>query len=246
MCLHHVFDDEEAPFRALLTTLSKSHHFIGYSEAVERIQRGAIDRPYLCLSFDDGLKNGRRAAQIMSETGAKACFFVCPPMAEAPYQEVARFCAERLAMPPTEMLSWNDMEQIVALGHEIGSHTLSHPDLSGIGADQIAEEVGRSREQIIRRLGRADHFAWPFGRFRDMSSRAASEVFRAGYASCASAERGCHTSPVPKERESLCLRREHCVAFRPQSHSLYFLARSAQRASGADDTWPADWSVDTR
>ena len=54
--LHNVFADEETAFRNFLQRLSQEHEFIGYSEAVERIRNGTINRPYLSLSFDDGFK----------------------------------------------------------------------------------------------------------------------------------------------------------------------------------------------
>ena len=55
--LHHLFNDEVASFRKLLKALSKEHTFISYSEAVNRIKTGNIDKPYICFSSDDGYKS---------------------------------------------------------------------------------------------------------------------------------------------------------------------------------------------
>ncbi len=76
--IHHIFKDEEKRLEALLETLSRHHHFASYSASVDMILRGRIDKPYICLSSDDGLKNNTRAADIMDRFGAKACFFICP------------------------------------------------------------------------------------------------------------------------------------------------------------------------
>ena len=63
-------------------------------------------------------------------------------------------------------------------------------------------------------------------------------VARAGYASGASTERGCHVAPACLPSGVLCLRREHIDAAWPLSHSRYFLARSAARASCDAHLWP--------
>jgi len=78
--LHHVFGDEEAGFRALVAHLGRGARIVPYSEAVARVRRGPIDRPCVAFSFDDGFASCRRAAEILEEHGARACFFVVPSM----------------------------------------------------------------------------------------------------------------------------------------------------------------------
>jgi hypothetical protein len=76
LVLHHVFEDEEAAFRDLLRDLSALYTFIGYSDAVGRIQSGDVDRPYLAVSFDDGFKNCLRGAALFERSarlGASSC-----------------------------------------------------------------------------------------------------------------------------------------------------------------------------
>ena len=238
--LHHVFDDEEDSFRRLLGWLADSHSFINYSEAVGRVRTGPIDRPYVSFSFDDGLGSCLRAGRILAEYGASACFFVCPPMAESnDYETIARFCRSRLAMPPTEFLTWQDMEELVKMGHEVGSHTMTHQQLSELSAERRMAELVESREVLDRRLGSCSHFAWPFGRFFHVDRPTVEDVFSAGYVSCASAERGAHVTTSGSEIGSLCIRRDQVVAAWPLSHVRYFLSRSGRTASGASNRWPA-------
>src|ERR1700720_330956 len=99
--LHYLFEEDEKSFRKLLEKLSADHRFISYSEAVDKILGGDIERPYIALSFDDGLRNCLNAAQIMNEFGIRACFFVCGSMVgEADYQKIKEFCLQKLGMPP--------------------------------------------------------------------------------------------------------------------------------------------------
>ena len=237
--LHFVPGREEENFRRLLKTLSKDHHFISYSDAVARVYSGAIDRPYVTFSVDDGIRNGLRLAELLDEFGAKACFFVCDriPEMNSP-AEIDEFCRRELEIPPTRFLSWDDMASLLRAGHEIGNHSARHRTLSDLSADQLEDDIAGGLVRLRSRLGdTVRHFAWPRGRFFYMSAEAAAVVFRSGHTSCASAERGCHVSR-PISRESLCIRREHLIGRWPLAHSLYFISRSAASADEATNRWP--------
>ena len=241
LCLHHLFPDEEEPFDLLLMTLMREHRFISYSEAVERIVKGPIDRPYIALSFDDGIKNCLRAVEIMNRYGAKACFFVCPKIVGIEDPLVTRkFCVENLHMPPGEFLSWADLEFMISNGHEVGSHTLSHYNSARLTQEQGFVEISESFEMLCSRLGPTKHFAWPFGRFADFNESARRAVFEVGYRSCASGERGCHTVFTSSAPEELCIRRDHVIPSWPIHHILFFLARNYKASSYETNRWPYD------
>lgn len=243
--LHHLFPEEEQGFRRLLETLCKSHALISYSEAVDRVQRNQIDRPYVCFSFDDGLQQNLRAAEILKEFGATGCFFVCPGLVgETSEEKLREICTQRFKMPSTPLLSWRDVEQMIAAGHEIGSHTMTHQVLSRISEHELQDEIGESYHALNRRLGGVRHFAWPEGRFVHFSPAARDAVFDAGYLSCASAERGCHVGGQRPSLRSLCIRRDYVSAQWPLSHTLYFMTRASRRASISGHQWPDGWSVD--
>jgi peptidoglycan/xylan/chitin deacetylase (PgdA/CDA1 family) len=240
--LHHLFPEEEESFRGLLRELARDHSFISYSEAVEKIWRGGLDKPYVSFSFDDGLKNTLRAAQILEEFGTSGCFFICPSIVgETNDHKLKEYCS-RFAMPPTELLTWDDIEALVKRGHEIGSHTMTHPVLARASEQQIWDEVMGSYQLLTEKLGRVRHFAWPEGRFFHFNPKAADIVFSAGFESCASAERGCHVLPLAAgPKHGLCLRRDYVSAKWPLNHTLYFLARNSKLASARSNLWPDGW-----
>lgn len=235
LLLHHLFADELPRFKALLKRLAHGHEFITYSEAVERIERGRIERPAIAFSFDDGLESCAVAARILAEHGASACFFVVPSIVgERRPERLRRFGVDRLAAPATGVLGWDDLETMLAQGHEVGNHTDGHLDLGSIGEDEVVEQIGRGRDALVRRLGDAPHFAWPYGLFENFSAFAAKSAFTMGHRSVASAVRGCHVAHgVDVARP--CLRRDNLVAAWPIGHAMHFLARASRSAAELAD-----------
>ncbi len=242
LLLHHVFEDEEDAFRNLLRLLSKNHQWASYSEAVDRILQGSIEARHMCFSFDDGFKNCLRAAEIMNEFGISACFFVCCSMIGQTGREANHPLRwQRSGQPLIELLSWDDLETLLDQGHEIGSHTMDHRNLAELSTQGLEEEICGSFELLRKKIGTIKHFAWPYGRFVHFKPLAAKIVFDAGYASCASGERGCHANKEAVPKRGLCLHRDHVIASWPTHHTLYFLARSARAPLVASDTWPPGW-----
>lgn len=240
--LHHIFANEEEGFRRLLRRLRPTHSFITYSEAVERILSGDIQRPYVTFSFDDGLKSCLRAAMVMREFAAKACFFICPPIiGEKDPEKVRRFCIEGMHEPVHEFMDWKDIEKLIDEGHEVGSHTMTHPNMGTLSYEQAKAELRGAMDALAKRVGPVKHFAWPFGRFDEFSATSAKAAFDCGYQSCASGVRGCHRLREKSKPRDVCLRREHIIAEWPLSHSLYFIARSAGVVVRREEMWPAGW-----
>jgi peptidoglycan/xylan/chitin deacetylase (PgdA/CDA1 family) len=203
---------------------------VSYSEAVDRIGSGRFDRPYASISFDDGLHSSLTAGRIMAERGIKACFFLCPAALSArPGIEHDRFCEGRLLRGAVPLLSWQDAEELLRLGHEIGAHTVTHADLGSVPEDVVRYEIQGSKEALEKRFGPIRHFAWPFGRQQNISDFALRFAFQSGFSSCASARRGCYAGAGVREAG---LWRDNLMVEWPHEHLLFFFARNARRAAG--------------
>src|SRR5262245_41967401 len=125
--------------------------------------------------------------------------------------------------PPLEYgaIDWRQAREMADAGVEIGSHTLTHPILTGLSDERLREEVGRSRDRIQYALGRkVMTFCYPNG---DYDSRAQREVARAGYQCAVTTEVGLNDG----RNDPLALRRVH---------GEYDLARFVKNTSGFD-TW---------
>jgi peptidoglycan/xylan/chitin deacetylase (PgdA/CDA1 family) len=240
--LHHVLEDEENAFRALIINLMKQHKILSHSQALRILQSGKIDKPYVSFSFDDGLGSCFAAAKILNEYGISACFYVVPSVVGLKnFEEISRRCIS-FGLPPMELLSWEDISSLIKMGHEIGCHTLSHADLGTIDAHKLRDEICIATNILTQKIGKISHFAWPFGRFRNFSPAAAKLVFESGYSSCASGVRGCHAYKPVGPPKMLCIRRDHVIENWPLDHTLYFIARSSMKASISDNLWPDGWS----
>lgn len=231
LCLHHLFEDEARGFERLLRRLMEQHEFVGFGEAVRAIVDGtgaSAAKPLMTVTFDDGFASCMVGARVMDALGVKACFYVCPSIVgERDEGKVRAFCEGRLKTLPQRFMGWDDLGALRGRGHEVGSHTMTHPEIATLGDAEIAEELGRSREVIADRLGVCDHFAWPFGLFRHVTASTERIAAEAGYASVASAERGSHLADAAVDAGELCLRRDNVEGGWPLGHSMYLLARSA-------------------
>ncbi len=238
--IHHTFSDELGALDRLLRELARTHRLIAYSEAVDRVLSARIDEPCIAISSDDGFRNNLEGGRILVDHGVSACFFVNPGLIGLKdHERIRTVCAERLHFPPVAFLDWDEAERLKAMGHEIGSHSWEHHRLATLGLSALRDDIARSRETLVARLGDAPHFAFPYGRFSDLPEAGFRAVFEAGHRSCASAERGCHRPARPLAPQELLLRRDHIVLDWPLAHIRYFLAASARKSSPAANGYPA-------
>jgi peptidoglycan/xylan/chitin deacetylase (PgdA/CDA1 family) len=234
--LHHVFAEEVVPFRALLSRLAKESRIIGHSVAARRARSGEIDRSYVSVSFDDGLKTCEDAARILEEFGTVGCFFACPGVVDRSGDDawIAHWCRNALLRSPARVMDWDDLERLQDRGHEIGNHTMHHVNLAATPKAARGIEIHESRELLVKRLGlqAGVHFAWPYGEARYIDEDALREIREAGHETCSSAVRGVHLPQAPTH-ESAVILRQHVAFHRPLSATEYFMRRSARMGASA-------------
>ncbi len=119
--------------------------------------------PAVCLSFDDGSSSDYSIVypQLVAR-GLRATFFIVPEWVGTP-----------------GYLEWHQIREMHDAGMEIGSHGLSHLQMSCLPRDQAWLEFDVSKRCIEDRLGApVSTFAYPFGDYSGWCHRLGLE---AGY-----------------------------------------------------------------
>jgi len=152
--------------RQIELALSRGFRFVPAAELV-RTGGGPKD---LAVTFDDGLKSVlTHAAPILSEFRVPWSAFIVSDWSEAGQ-----------GWPSDTFLNWRDVERIAALGAEIGSHSVSHPDFRNLSLAETQDQLGLSRQVLKDRVGiDTTSFAIPFGQSKNwpaMAARAARDV----------------------------------------------------------------------
>jgi peptidoglycan/xylan/chitin deacetylase (PgdA/CDA1 family) len=94
---------------------------------------------------------------------------------------------EAHAASDAAMLTWGELREMHRSGITIGSHTVTHPRLSGLEPTGVRRELVESRARLERELAtEIPLFAYPFGGSQDYTEHTKLAVQAAGYqAACA-------------------------------------------------------------
>lgn len=198
-------------FAEFCKLMKSNYHVVPLDEVVEGLNAGrSASRRTVAITFDDSYANNFDAARVLHDHGLPATFFV-------PTQFIGtslRFLWD-VHLPELPNLTWDQIRQMVAWGHAIGSHSVSHPDFGQISEAEAMKELVDSRLAIERETGRpVRYFAYPFGGRLNARPEQTQLVERAGYAACFSSQRGF----VERGMKGQILPREAVPYFRNLTH----------------------------
>ncbi|HKV71790.1 MAG TPA: polysaccharide deacetylase family protein [Gemmatimonadales bacterium] len=128
------------------------------------------------LTFDDGYTElAEHAYPVVQEVGFTATTFLITD-----YVGKTNAWDIQYTRQPLRHLDWETVEAWQGRGFDFSSHTATHTRLTWSDDARVADELGRSRETLTRRLGRTagDAVAYPFGAVDERVARAANA---AGY-----------------------------------------------------------------
>jgi peptidoglycan/xylan/chitin deacetylase (PgdA/CDA1 family) len=115
----------------------------------------------ISYTFDDNLRDQYTlAVPMLNEVGFKGTFFVIPgATAETPEQAKAKEGNVRA----WGSISWPELKEMDAEGHEIASHTWSHPNLTKLSAEEVDAQFRKAYDAIKMRIGQPPlTLAFPF------------------------------------------------------------------------------------
>jgi polysaccharide deacetylase family sporulation protein PdaB len=132
-------------FLALIAGMKLDNHLIDTAPAIWEVP---TSHKAVSLTFDDGPldKTTPEILNVLREKNVKATFFVVG-------EQVRRF--------PTIVF------QEIQEGHEVGSHSYTHPRLTGLTKGRMAEELDKTEEAILKAAPKPTLFRPPEGKYNN-------------------------------------------------------------------------------
>ena len=143
---------------------------------------------HVVITFDDGYVNVlRHGMEPLASTRFQAIqFLVADLLGKHNEWDVP------LGEAPEPMMDVAQVREWLAAGHEIGSHTLTHPFLTQVPRQKAQEEITASRKKLEDLFGRPiEHFCYPYG---DWNEAVRDIVAAAGYKTACTTDAGVNTA----------------------------------------------------
>jgi peptidoglycan/xylan/chitin deacetylase (PgdA/CDA1 family) len=137
-----------------------------------RIATGQGEANDLAITFDDGLLTvATNAAPVLAGYGVPWTAFVVSDWADG-----------NAWYHPELLMTWRQIETIMAAGATVQSHSHTHPDFGRIDPETTGLQLEKSRQIIESRLGiEVREFAIPFGKAANWTEIAQKLAGEAGY-----------------------------------------------------------------
>jgi len=160
----------------------------------ESAREGAKTGPFrVALAFDDGYLEHYRTAELLNHHGVKGTYFIV-----------------------TGLRRWNNrpllttrpslIQSMKRMGHEIASHTVSHPRLQQLTNEEVHRELRDSKRYLTSLLENdVEGFAYPYGDYEGRIARIASQYY--SYARAAREVETPNRYELPIRNPGLSLRR---------------------------------------
>ncbi len=173
LCLHHVGGEgvlsiSPEQLQAIIEELIRNGYTFVDSRDLRLYSQKVAKQPQKMafLGFDDGyLDNYTIAAPVLRSLGVKATFFIV---------------ADKLDQEG--YMTRNQIKELHKQGFDIGSHTLTHVDLSKLSVAQMEYEMATSRS-ILENLINApvESIAYPCGAANEIVANIASKFYSVGF-----------------------------------------------------------------
>ncbi|WP_375001386.1 polysaccharide deacetylase family protein [Aeromicrobium sp. CTD01-1L150] len=116
------------------------------------------EQTVVSLTFDDGNDNQKQAADILTKARMPGTFYVPSGLIDSPGH-----------------LSLSNLRAMAAAGHEIGGHTIHHPDLTAVSSAEATRQICDDRAALVTWGFFVRSFAYPYARSNAAVERTAEE-----------------------------------------------------------------------
>lgn len=106
-----------------------------------------FEEPLISVTFDDGYETNYSVAMpLLHQYGIRTTQYVLTGTSNDP-----------------SYMSWEQIGQFKASGHELACHTVSHADLTTLSQTALHNELGVCKRELTKRYGPVTNFASPYG-----------------------------------------------------------------------------------
>jgi peptidoglycan/xylan/chitin deacetylase (PgdA/CDA1 family) len=123
-----------------------SSSIVPYLEA-QNISKNIATERVVILNFDDNRKSQfTQVKPVLDKYGFKATFYV-----------VCKYLDNKKGY-----MNWTELETLYKEGHDVGSHTMNHANLSNSSKKSLEYQIGKSKECLQEHGINTTSFAYPF------------------------------------------------------------------------------------
>jgi len=112
----------------------------------ESVTINRTNNKVVILNFDNRKSQFTQAKPILDKYGFKATFYV-----------VCNYLDNKKAY-----MNWTELETLYKEGHDVGSHTMNHDNLSDSSKNSLEYQIGKSKDCLQEHGINATSFAYPF------------------------------------------------------------------------------------
>lgn len=174
-----------AQFAAQLRWLGdRGFRTLSLDETYQAVAGRRIPRRSVLLTIDDGFADDLDcAAELLERAGARATVFV-PAALLGQRVELVHPSGDDEKRSMGALVDANGLRRWTDRGFEVGSHSLSHLDLTAIDTELLRREVTESKQRLSEILDREiEDFCYPFAHHDKISRTQVKEAgYRAAYA----------------------------------------------------------------
>ena len=130
--------------------LSENGSLRTFETTVHTIAKPAtFDSPVISVTFDDGWASSKEnGAAVLSEYGFKGTYYINPGF-----------------LGKSQFMTDEDIQELIASGHQVGSHTNQHIDISSFSSEEIKKDITGADRYLKRRGVESIDFASPYGKY---------------------------------------------------------------------------------
>lgn len=165
-----------AVFREQMEWLKSHAQVLPLATLVETLaKRRAFPERTVVLTFDDGFQD------FADEAGPLLLRLALPATVFLP----TGWCGRSNSWPgqpawvePQPLMDWAVIADLTRQGMEFGGHSVSHPSLTDIPAQQVEQELDECKRTIEMHTGVIPrHFCYPYGKWNDSVRRAVKQHY---------------------------------------------------------------------